>query len=110
MNHLPSRPTAADLLALALADLERTTSDVIAHNWRQMQHPRMRAWLTGTGKEPQDGAAGIVSTAAAEQIRRQRQRGEAVTLAEVAVAIAKMQKGMQRAQRRQQERNERRAA
>lgn len=110
MNHLLSRPTAADLLDLAPADLERTTAEVLQHNWRQMQHPRMRAWLVGNGKEPQDGVAGIVSTAAAAQIRRQHQRGEAVTLAEVAVAIAKMQKGMQRAQRRQQERNERRAA
>lgn len=109
-NTLPSRPTAADLLDAALADLERVTNDAIRHNARQMQHPKMRAWLTADRREPDNGAAGIVSTAPYAQLVARMRRGESVTLAEVCQAIAKMQRQLQRTQKHLAERNAGRAA
>lgn len=103
--------TAADLLDAALADLERVTSEAIQHNAAQMQHPRMRAWLTGNGREPDNAAAGIVSTAPHAQLVARMRRGEPVTIAEVCQAIARMQRNLQRMQKRVAKRNaERRAA
>lgn len=110
MNTLPSRPTAADLLDAALADLDRVTSEVIQHNARQMQHPKMRAWLTADRREPDNGAAGIVSTAPHAQLIARMQRGEPVTIAAVCQAIARMQRNLQRMQKRVAERAARRAA
>lgn len=98
------------LLDAALADLERVTSEVIQHNARQMQHPKMRAWLTADGREPDNAAAGIVSTAPGTQLIARMRRGEAVTVAEVCQAIAKMQRQLQRKQKRLAARNAGRAA
>ncbi|WP_418648514.1 hypothetical protein ACNQFN_08270 [Thauera butanivorans] len=99
------------LLDAALADLDRVTSEVIQHNAAQMQHPHMRAWLTADRREPDNGAAGIVSTAPHAQLIARMRRGEAVTLAEVCQAIARMQRNLQRMQKRVAKRNaERRAA
>lgn len=75
MNTLPSRPTAADLLDAALTDLDRVTGEVIQHNACQMQHPKMRAWLVGNGREPDNGAAGIVSTTPRARIFSKLLRG-----------------------------------
>ena len=114
MNTLPSRPTSADLLDAALADLDRAASEVMKHNWKQMQHPRIRAWLTSDRREPDNGVAGIVSTAPHAQIRARLLRGEEVTIAEVSDAIARMQRNLARKVKRLEERAkeaaERRAA
>lgn len=104
MNTLPSFPTAADLLDAALADLERATSDVIAHNSARMQHSFIRRWLTEGGAEPADKIVGIVSTAPAVRIQRALQRQEPVSIADVSNAIATMQRGLARALRREKER------
>jgi len=98
------------LLDAARADLERVTSDAIRHNSRQMQHPKMRAWLTADRREPDNGVAGIVSTAPYAQLVARMRRGEAVTLAEVCQAIARIQRNLQRTQKRLAERNAGRAA
>lgn len=114
MNTLPSFPIAADLLTAALADLERAASQVIQHNSVQMQHPRMRAWLTGNGREPDNSQARIVSTLPYAQIVARMRRGEAVTIGEVAEATARLQRNLARKQKRIAERAvervERRAA
>lgn len=98
------------LLDAALADLERVTSAAIQHNARQLQHPKMRAWLTADGREPDNAAAGLVSTAPGAQLIARMRRGESVTLAEVCQAIAKMQRQLQRTQKRLAERDAGRAA
>ncbi|CAH1745635.1 protein of unknown function [Thauera humireducens] len=114
MNTLPNSPTAADLLTAALADLERAASQVIQHNSVQMQHPRMRAWLTGNGREPDNGSSGIVSALPYAQIVARMRRGEAVTIGEVSEATARLQRNLARKQKRiadrAAERDERRAA
>lgn len=110
MHSLPSFPTAADLLTAALDDLERAASQVIQHNATQMLHPRMRAWLTGNGREPDNGAAGIVSALPYAQIVARMRRGEEVAISEVFEATARLQRNLARKQKRIAERVECRAA
>jgi hypothetical protein len=106
--------TAADLLDAALADLERVASQVIQHNAGRMRHPLIRDWLTGGGREPDNGVAGIVSTMPHAQIVARMRRGEVVTVGEVSDAISRMQRNLARKQKRiaerAAERVERRAA
>lgn len=75
-------------------------NEVIAHNFERMQHPRMRAWLQGEGREPSNAAIGIVSTAPAVAIHRRIDSEGGVSVADVCQAIAALQKALQRAQAR----------
>jgi hypothetical protein len=93
--------TAADLLDVALTDLERTTSAVIAHNSARMSHPLIRGWLTEGGAEPADRIVGIVSTAPAARIRLALRRGEVISITLASKAIATMQRGVARALHRE---------
>lgn len=99
-----TRPTAADLLDVALTDLERTTSAAIAHNSARMSHPLIRGWLTEGGAEPVDRIVGLVSTAPAARIHLALRRGEVVSIADASKAIATMQRGVARAPHREKER------
>lgn len=96
-THLRNTSTAFDRLNAAMVDLEHVTRDVIRHNAARMPHSRIKAWLLTDRREPCDTRIGIVSTAPAAQIRRRLLAGDAVTVAEVSLAIARMQRAVARA-------------
>lgn len=96
-THLRNTSTVSDRLDAALVDLERVTSAVIQHNAARMQHSHVKAWLVADRREPCDTRIGIVSTAPAAQIRRRLLAGDTVTVAEVSLAIARMQRAVARA-------------
>lgn len=96
-TYLRNTSAASDHLDAALVDLEHVTRDVIRHNSARMSHSRIKAWLVADRREPCDTRIGIVSTAPAAQIRRRLLAGDAVTVAEVSLAIARMQRAVARA-------------
>lgn len=108
IHHLPAAEFIDPLLLDAIYDLERATSQVLSHNANRMKAPRVKSWLNGVGKEPQNGEVGIVSIMPAVQIRKRLDADEDVTIADVAAAIAKMQRGIVRAERLDRRRAERR--
>ncbi|MDO9597009.1 MAG: hypothetical protein Q7J47_04740 [Azoarcus sp.] len=84
----------ADDLFDAFALLDRTRSDVIAHNAQRMNHPLVRAWLTGVGREPSARTTGMVSSSPAVRLEKRLEAGEAVTLGDVFATIVKLQKDL----------------
>ena len=96
-SHLRNTSTASDRLDAALVDLEYATQDVIRHNSARMQHSHVKAWLVADRREPCDTRIGIVTIAPAARIRKRLLTGDTVTVAEVSLAIARMQRAVARA-------------